>query len=102
MNLVHGDTLILVSLVALLTYGLRAGGLLLADRLPKSPRFQAFMEALPGALLVALVAPGIRHTGIWGGIAACLTAFTAYKTRNVFLAMLPGMILVALQRSLGF
>lgn len=101
MKLVREDTLVLIALAALLTYGLRAGGLLLADRLPKSVRFKAFMEALPGALLVALVAPGIRNAGVWGGVAACLTAFTAYKTRNVFLAMLLGMGLVAVQRRLG-
>ncbi len=101
MNLLREDTLILIALAALSTYGLRAGGLLLADRLPRSMRLRAFMEALPGALLVALVAPGIRHAGVWGGIAAGVTALTAHITRNVFVAMLLGMGIVALQRRLG-
>ncbi len=101
MTLLHPETLRLIAAAAALTYGLRLGGLLLADRLPQAPRFKAFMDALPGALLVALVAPGIRRAGLAGGIAAALTALCAYKTRNVFLAMLLGMGLVALQRYWG-
>ena len=101
MTLLHGDTLLLIGLSALLTYGLRAGGLLLAERLPRAPRFRAFMEALPGALLVALVAPGVRQAGVVGALATAATVFCVYKTRNVFLAMLIGMGLVALQRAVG-
>lgn len=102
MTAVRSDTLLLIGLAALLTYGLRIGGLLLADRLPQSPRFKAFMEALPGAILAALVAPGVFSAGIGGVIATMVTAFCAYKTKNVFLAMLLGMGIVALQRQLGF
>lgn len=40
-----------ILLAALVTYGLRLGGLLLSERLPKAPAFKRFMDALPGAVL---------------------------------------------------
>ncbi|SMC22957.1 Uncharacterized membrane protein [Desulfacinum hydrothermale DSM 13146] len=76
---------------ALVTYGLRLGGLLLSSRLPRGGRSRAFMEALPGTLLVALVAPGILAAGPSGIVAATCTAAVSLKNGNVFLAMLVGM-----------
>ena len=83
---------------ALATYGLRLGGLLLAQRLPKSGGFRRFMEALPGTILLSLVAPGIVSSGILGGFAAAATALCALRTRNLFLAMVVGMGIVAAGR----
>ncbi len=96
------ETLALIGAMAAVTYALRAGGLLLAGRLPQTPGFKAFMEALPGAILVALVMPGVLHAGVWGGVAAGAAAFCAYKTKNVFLAMVVGMVIVAAQRGMGW
>ncbi|WP_022667547.1 AzlD family protein [Desulfospira joergensenii] len=83
---------------ALVTYGLRIGGLLLSERLPSTGRFKIFMDALPGTLLLSLIAPGIAASGIWGGIAALCTAGCTYKTGNVFLSMIIGVGIVALSR----
>ena len=83
---------------ALATYGLRLGGLLLAEHLPQNGGFKRFMEALPGTILLSLVAPGIFSAGALGGIAALATALCAWKTRNVLLAMVVGMGLVATGR----
>lgn len=80
------------------TYGLRLGGLLLSERLPRAPAFRAFMEALPGTILLALVAPGILAAGPWGCIAALATVLTALQTRQTLLAMLAGMLVIILQR----
>ncbi len=80
------------------TYGLRLGGLLLSERLPRSPVFRTFMEALPGTILLALVAPGIVAAGPWGCTAALVTVLTALKTRQTLLAMLAGMLVIILQR----
>jgi uncharacterized membrane protein len=85
---------------ALATYGLRLGGLLLAARLPRQGGFKRFMDALPGTILLSLVAPGILAAGAWGVAAALVTAVCAYKTNNAFLAMLLGMGIIALQRHL--
>jgi uncharacterized membrane protein len=83
---------------ALATYSLRLGGLLLAERLPKNGGFKRFMEALPGTILLALVAPGIFSSGVLGAAAALATALCAWKTKNLLLAMLLGMGMVATGR----
>ncbi len=94
------ETLIAIAAASLVTYGLRFGGLLLSTRLPQKGRFRTFMDALPGTLLIALVAPGILESGPWGMVAAGCTALLALKTRNVFVAMIAGMIIVAASRHL--
>lgn len=83
---------------ALATYSLRLGGLLLAEHLPQNGGFKRFMEALPGTILLSLVAPGIYSTGLLGGVAALATALCAWKTKNVLFAMVVGMGLVAVGR----
>lgn len=83
------------------TYGLRLGGLLLSDRLPRYGALRRFMDALPGTILLSLVAPGILAAGVWGAVAAAATAICTWKTRNVFMAMLVGVGIVAAARRLG-
>ncbi len=85
---------------AIATYSLRLGGLLLAERLPRNRGFRRFMETLPGTILLALVAPGIVSAGMLGGMAALATALCAWKTRNVLVAMMVGMGMVAAGRVL--
>ena len=84
---------------ALATYGLRLGGLLLAERLPRNPGFKRFMDALPGTILLSLVAPGIVSAGWLGGVAALSTALCAWKTRYLVLAMLICMGVIAAGRA---
>ena len=90
--------LLTIGLAAIVTYSLRVGGLLLASRLPNSGRFKTFMDALPGTILLSLVAPGIFSSGFAGSIAALCTALCTYKTGNVFLSMLIGVAIVAIYR----
>jgi len=89
---------LLIAAAALATYALRLGGLLLGDRLPITGRFRTFMDALPGTILLSLVAPGVISSGIAGCVAAMLTGVCAYKTGNVFVSMLLGMATVAAAR----
>jgi len=56
------------------------------------------MDALPGTLLLSLIAPGIAASGVFGGIAALCTAVCTYKTGNVFLSMIVGLTVVAVSR----
>ncbi len=89
-----------IGAAALATYALRLGGLLLSSRLPRGGRFRTFLDALPGTLLVSLVAPGVLAAGPSGILAAGCTAAVAYRTKNVFLAMMTGMLIVAASRHL--
>ena len=87
-----------IGLAAVVTYSLRFGGLMLAGKLPNSGRWKLFMDALPGTILVSLIAPGIVSAGVWGGVGALATAVCAYKTKNVILSMLLGVAIVAFHR----
>ncbi len=98
---IHGDQLrsaATILLAALVTYGLRLGGLLLSERLPNAPAFKRFMDALPGAVLVSLVSPGILEEGFWGLISVAGIVLVFRLTKNLFLAMLTGVVIVALAR----
>ena len=87
-----------ILLTAGITYALRLGGLLLADRLPKSGPARRFLDCLPGTILLSLTVPGALHSGVEGmiGLAACLLVFL--RTRNLLLTMAAGMIGVCLFR----
>lgn len=92
------STFMTIGAAALVTYSLRFGGLMLASKLPQSGRFKQFMDALPGTILLSLIVPGIVAAGVIGGVAAGCTAICAYKTKNAFISMLIGVLIVALYR----
>jgi uncharacterized membrane protein len=87
-----------IGLASGITYALRLGGLLLADRLPKTGPARRFLDCLPGTLLLSLTLPGALHSGMTGllGLAACLVVFL--RTRNLLLTMAAGMIAVVVLR----
>lgn len=97
MEKINNETLVFFTIVcaALVTYGLRIGGLLLSERLPSTGRFKVFMDALPGTLLLSLIAPGVAASGLLGGVAALATAICTYRTGNIFFSMVVGMGIVA-------
>ncbi len=94
----NAPVLLTIGLAAVVTYSLRFGGLILAEKLPRSGRWKRFMDALPGAILLSLIAPEIVSAGLWGGVGAVATAVCAYKTGNTLLSMLLGVTIVALHR----
>ena len=87
--------------MALLTYLTRIGGFWLLARLRPSPRLNAWLKALPGTLLVALVTPSFVGAGAAGIIAATITALIAARTKNTLLAMIVGTAIVAVGRAVG-
>ena len=90
-----------ILLASALTYGLRFGGLLLADRLPKSGPARRFLDTLPGAILLSLTVPAAIGSGVEGivGLGGCLLVFL--RTKNLLLTMAAGMVGVCLFRYLG-
>jgi branched-subunit amino acid transport protein len=53
------DVLVTILGMAAITYAIRAGGLLLASRLPETGFIASWLKHLPGAVLAALLAPSI-------------------------------------------
>ena len=86
--------------MAAVTYMTRAGGLWLMGRVPLSPRVEAWLRHVPGAVLAALVAPSIFTAGPAEALAALATTLVAARTRNFLLAIAVGVAAVVLLRRL--
>jgi uncharacterized membrane protein len=93
------EAIITILGMAAVTYAIRAGGLLLANRLPTTGFAAAWVKHIPGAVLAALVAPAIVSGGVAEWIAAALTAVVFTLTRNLFAAMVVGVGAVYLART---
>jgi len=83
----RGDTLAAILGMALVTYATRAGGLWLMSRVTPSPRVDAWLRQIPGAVLVAIVAPAALASGPAGVLAVLATILIAARTGNVLLAL---------------
>lgn len=74
---VDPTTLFAIVLMGLATYSTRLAGLFLVNRVPASGRLHRALEAVPAAVLTAIVAPAV-FTGslseLLAGIVAALTA----------------------------
>lgn len=92
------EALLAILGMAAVTYAIRAGGLLLANRLPSTGFVAAWLRHLPGAVLAALIAPVILRGGPAEAIAAVATALIYIVSRNLFAAMVGGVLVVYLAR----
>ena len=61
------------------TYGARAGGYWLVQRYPLGGRFKAALEAVPMAVLTAIIAPTVLATGPAESLAAFATLVIAWR-----------------------
>jgi branched-subunit amino acid transport protein len=95
------DALLAIFGMALVTYAIRAGGLAVANRLPREGFVAAWMKHLPSAVLAALVAPALVNGGPdeWG--AALVVVGLYVVSRNLLLAMVGGIVGIVLLRMLG-
>jgi uncharacterized membrane protein len=86
------DTVAVLTIVgmALVSYATRAGGLWLMSIVTPSPRVEAWLRSIPGAVLVALVAPTALTSSLAETLAALATVLVAVRTKNVLLAMVVG------------
>jgi uncharacterized membrane protein len=72
-------TLLAILAMAVVTYATRTAGLFVADRLVLTGRAKAAFDAIPPAVLVAVIAPTALPTGWAEAIAAAITAVAAFK-----------------------
>jgi uncharacterized membrane protein len=92
--------------MALVTYATRAGGLLLMRKVTISKRVKAWLENIPGAVLISIVAPEvfsghgnfIELAGEFAGI--IVTIIVATRTNNLLLSMIAGVGVVCALRFL--
>jgi uncharacterized membrane protein len=96
----QNETLTILTILgmALVTYASRAGGFWLMGLVTPSPRVETWLKQIPGAVLVALIAPTILASSIAETLAAIATVLVAIRTKNVLIAMLVGVATVALLR----
>jgi uncharacterized membrane protein len=96
----QSETLTLITIVgmALVTFATRAGGFWLMGLFTPSPRIEAWLKQIPGAVLVAIIAPTVLASSVAETLAAVATVLVAIRTKNVLIAMLVGVTTVALLR----
>ena len=92
------DALAAIVGMALVTYASRAGGVWLMSRVMPSPRVDAWLRQIPGAILVSLVVPAALASGPAGALALVAAVAVARRGGNVLLAMLAGVGVVWLLR----
>ena len=109
------DPVVILTIIAmaLVTYATRIGGFLLLSKSMLEGRLGIWLHYVPGAVLIAIVAPSVlplNLVGIEGGesgaltagpaeaIAAVVTAAIAVRFKNLLVAMLVGVATVWLLR----
>ena len=96
----------LLALLALLAMGvttflMRAGGYWLMAHVPLTARVRRMLEALPGSLVVAIVLPIAVKSGVTALLAIAAAAAMMTLRHNGLLAVVTGLIVAALARSMG-
>jgi branched chain amino acid efflux pump len=87
-------TLITILGMALVTYATRAGGFWLMGLVTPSPRIESWLQQIPGAVLVAIIAPTVLASSLAETLAALATVLVAIRTKNVLIAMVVGVATV--------
>lgn len=94
------EALLAILGMALATVAIKASGLLLADRLPRTGFMAAWLRHIPGAVLAALVAPALITGSPAEIVAAAATTAVFLLSRNLFAAMAAGVLTVYVARLL--
>jgi uncharacterized membrane protein len=96
---VRGEVLLVIILMGIVTYALRAGGFWLMGRVAISPRMEAALAYLPGAVITALVVPATIEAGLPGVGAVSVIALVMWKRPGLLLALILGLGTVVLLRN---
>jgi len=76
--------------MAVVTYGAKTVGYYVVGRVELSERVEAGLDALPGAVVVAFVAPALADGGPAEWLAAAVTVVVARKTGNLLASLAVG------------
>ena len=83
--------------MAIVTYLTRVGGLALAGRLALGPRAQAALDAIPPAVLIAVIAPSMLATGWRETVASAITILAATRLPLLATILIGVLAIVALR-----
>lgn len=83
--------------MAIVTYLTRIGGLALAGRLDLGPRAQAAFDAIPPAVLIAVIAPSLLATGWRETAASAITVLAATRLPLLATILVGVLAIVALR-----
>lgn len=92
------DSVIAIAVMAIVTYAFRGGGYWLMGRVTLSPRMEAGLAYLPGAVITALVVPSMLEAGTPGVLGVAVVAAVMRLRPNLLLAMIAGIVTVWLLR----
>lgn len=85
--------------MAAVTYATKAGGLWLMGQVEVSDRVEAWLNALPGAIVVSIIAPTIVNGGPVEWTAGAVVLLVAWKLGSIIASMAIGVGLVWLLRT---
>ncbi len=94
------DPAIAVLLMALVTFATRLAGVVIMQWMPGHPRLEAFLQALSGSVLVALVVPMVLRSDFGAMAAVGLALAVMLASRNAALALVAALAAAVLLRSL--
>ena len=92
--------LLTILAMALITYATRIAGLLLANRLALRGRAKAAFDAIPPAVLIAVIAPTALATG-WPETAAAAITMVAALRLPLLATIAVGVVAVVVLRALA-
>jgi uncharacterized membrane protein len=94
--MLSSDQWVLVLAMMTVLFLTRIAGLVIADRLPDSPRLRRLLDVLPGITMVSIVLPAVVGSGQVGVIASLLVWLIIVKTGSLGIAIVAGVGLVAI------
>jgi branched-subunit amino acid transport protein len=92
------EAIVVILGMAAVTYAIRAGGFLIAERLPSTGFMALWMRNIPGAVLAALIAPDVLKGGPAAWLATAAATLVYFATRNVFATIVGGVLAMFLLR----
>jgi len=96
------DVVLAISVMVAVTVASRLGGFWLMRYVTVTPRVQRMLNALPGSIILAAIAPVIVNGGTVVILAIGAAVAMALLLRNDFIAVVAGMVVAAIARFFDF
>ena len=90
---------VVIGAMTAVNYAIRAGGYFLMGYVPLTPRVRSILNALPGAVVMAIVLPLVVRSGVPAALAVVVAILVMTWRRNDLLAVICGMGAAALVRA---